>query len=211
MSATEVTVGQFKKFSATGFVTQAEKAATSSAPNSVQTYLSPGYSVTDACPAAVITWHDAVAYCQWLSSQEKRTYRLPTEAEWEYACRAGTTTQYSFGDDHNELSKYGWYNKKPEPDWVNGKSHPVAGLLPNPFGLFDMHGNLWEWCGDSFDEKWYEKSPPGDPVGPAADLDRVLRGGACLDIASRSRSAYRHDRSPYSAANTHGFRCVMEW
>ncbi len=115
----------------------------------------PGYAITDDTAVTQITWNDAVAYCAWLSEQEQRRpwyrpdgkggwliaahadgYRLPTEAEWEYACRAGTTTQYSFGDDKAQLEQYGWFNKN-----AGGKAQPVALKLPNPFGLFDMHGN----------------------------------------------------------------------
>ncbi len=200
MSSTEVTVGQFKKFSATGYLTKAEKNAQDDP--TVRTYLS---GESDDLPAASITWDEAVAYCQWLSNQEKRTYRLPTEAEWEYACRAGTTTQYSFGDDYNELPKYGWFVKN-----SGLKSHPVGMLLPNPFGLFDMHGNLFEWCGDYFDEKWYEKSPTSDPKGPVAYSSNILRGGNWTYHASRTRSAYRINDSHTTSLSFYGFRCVSE-
>ncbi|MDX1948329.1 MAG: SUMF1/EgtB/PvdO family nonheme iron enzyme [Pirellulaceae bacterium] len=214
MSATEVTIGQFKKFAAaTGYQTEAEKAeaAAKAAPPLVEagqpppmptlTYLSPGYAVTDDSPAAMIIWNDAVAYCQWLSTQEKATYRLPTEAEWEYASRAGTTTQYSFGDDNHELSKYGWHNQN-----AAAKSHPIGTLLPNNFGLFDMHGNLYEWCGDYFDEKWYSTSPLNDPNGPSFGSTRVIRGGSWNHLASHCRSAYRHANQPSHRAIHLGFR-----
>jgi len=197
MSATEVTVAQFKKFSATGYLTEAERAAQNDP--TVKSYLSAG---GDDLPAAYINWNDAVAYCQWLSTQEMRMYRLPTEAEWEYACRAGTTTQYSFGDDHNELSKYGWHNNN-----AVGKSHPVGMLLPNGFGLFDMHGNLYEWCGDYYDEKWYSTSSSNNPNGPSAGSHRVIRGGYWNLSAPHCRSAYRYNPTP---PHSHGFRCVAE-
>jgi serine/threonine-protein kinase len=200
MSATEVTIGQFKKFSASGYVTEAEKAA-QGGPNG-KTYLS---GVSDDLPATYITWNDAVAYCRWLSSQEKSTYRLPTEAEWEYACRAGTTTQYSFGDDYNELPKYGWHKAN-----AGGKSHPVGTLLTNDFGLFDMHGNLYEWCGDYYDEKRYSASTPNDPNGPSAGSQRVTRGGAWDYTASHCRSASRTANPPSTHYHSHGFRCVAE-
>jgi formylglycine-generating enzyme required for sulfatase activity len=232
LSATEVTIGQFKKFAAaTGYQTEAEKGeAPKAAPPKVeagqpplkpiQTYLNPGYAVTDDSPAAFVTWNDAVAYCEWLTRQESgrreppdgiggltapARYRLPTEAEWEYASRAGTTTQYSFGDDYNELPKYGWHKTN-----AGGKSHPVGTLLSNPFGLFDMHGNLQEWCGDFFDEKWYEKTSPKDPIGPSVGSSRVLRGGRWNANAYESRSAYRNPNAPSSAILNQGFRCVME-
>jgi formylglycine-generating enzyme required for sulfatase activity/serine/threonine protein kinase len=215
LSATEVTIGQFKKFSATGYVTEAEKdeAAATAAPPTVvagkpspkptPTYLNPGFEVTDDSPAAVITWNDAAAYCKWLSDQEKTTYRLPTEAEWEYACRAGTTTQYSFGDDYNELPKYGWHNKN-----AGGRPRPVGTLLPNGFGLFDMHGNLIEWCRDNFDEQWYPISPSKDPTGPHGNLNRVIRGGFWLTNAVSGRSACRHYNRPSALSSYNGFRIV---
>lgn len=203
MCATEVTIGQFKKFSATGFVTEAEKDANNNP--KAQTYLNPGFPVTDDSPAAALTWDDATAFCNWLSIQEKKTIRLPTEAEWEYTCRAGTTTQYSFGDDHNELPKYAWFNTN-----AGGSSHPAGTLLPNQFGLFDMHGNLFEWCGDWYDEKWYEQTSQVDPTGPASGTERVLRSGRWGTSGTDCRSAYRHFRLPSNRYNGNGFRYVME-
>ena len=200
MSATEVTVGQFKKFAAAmSYQTEAEKAAQDA---KTGTYLA---AASDDLPAAYISWNDATAYCRWLSTQEKATYRLPSEAEWEYACRAGTTTQYSFGDDHNELPKYGWHI------WNAGKeSHPVGTLLPNNFGLFDMHGSLQEWCGDYFVENWYAKSPPNDSTGPSGGSHRVIRGGNWYNIASNCRSAFRNHNPPLNRSSSSGFRCVLE-
>jgi len=200
MSTTEVTVGQFKKFSATGYVTEAEKEAQDDP--KAKTYLS---VESDDLPAAYMTWNDAVAYCQWLSSQEKRTYRLPSEAEWEYACRAGTTTQYSFGDDVALLDQYGWSKEN-----AGGKSHPVGTKLANGFGLFDMHGNLYEWCGDFYDEKWYLASALNDPNGPSVGSSRVLRGGHWNHYAYYCRSAYRHNFTPSNRNSSYGFRCVAE-
>lgn len=201
MGATEVTVAQFNKFAATqGYQTEAEQA------KETQTYLNPGYARTGDSPASMISWNDAVAYCNWLSEQEKATYRLPTEAEWEYACRAGTTTQYSFGDDVAVLEQYGWYNKN-----AGGKAHPVGTKPPNAFGLFDMHGNLWEWCQDFYEEKWYEKSSSDDPNGPSSGSDRAIRGGFWNYFANDCRSAYRFPYSPSYRGSNLGFRCVREW
>jgi formylglycine-generating enzyme required for sulfatase activity/serine/threonine protein kinase/Leucine-rich repeat (LRR) protein len=218
MGATEVTIGQFKKFSAAGYQTEGEKQAiatkTASPPKAsapsqppvappqpVKTYLNPGYSVTDDSPAAQITWNDAVAYCRWLTAQEKVIYRLPTEAEWEFACRAGTTTQYSFGDDAAFLDLYGWYIKN-----QSGNSQPVGTKLPNAFGLFDMHGNLFEWCQDFWNEKWYELSPTNDPTGSTYIVGWVMRGGCWNFSATHGRSAYRHTLA-YRDLNV-GFRVV---
>ncbi len=145
-----------------------------------------------------------MAYCEWLTLQEGRICRLPTEAEWEYACRAGTATQYSFGDDHNELSKYG--SHKYFSDHTSEHKR-----LPNSFGLYDTHGSLWEWCSDYYDDYWYEKSfLPNDPTGPGKGSARVLVGdtmvvlpwSVAVRIASLCRKTYR---TVYV-----GFRCVAE-
>ena len=202
MGATEVTIGQFKKFSATGYKTQAEQHGVA-LKRARTTYLDPGFAVTDDSPAAVISWNDAMAYCKWLSQQEQAVYRLPTEAEWEYACRAGTTTQYSFGDDTAMLDQYGWYDKN-----ADGRPHPVGTKLPNAFGLHDMHGNLYEWCGDFSEDKWYEKSPLTDPSGPIAGSARIFRGGAWHLYPSVCRSAYRNEHPASTCHNRYGFRLV---
>ncbi|MDB4353536.1 formylglycine-generating enzyme family protein, partial [bacterium] len=140
-------------------------------------------------PVEQVSWEDAVKFCQKLSAlpAEKaagRVYRLPTEAEWEYACRAGTTTTYSFGDDDTELGDYAWF------DGNSGKtSHPVGGKKPNAWGLYDMHGNVWEWCQD-----WHGDYPSGtvtDPTGAESGSHRVYRGGGWYDPAMECRSASR--------------------
>jgi formylglycine-generating enzyme required for sulfatase activity/serine/threonine protein kinase len=198
LGTTEVTIGQFKKFAAaTRYQTEAEKA------NEIDTYLRPGYAVTDDAPAAVVSWNDAVAFCNWLSELEKATYRLPTEAEWEYACRAGTTTQYSFGDDVNLLEQFAWNGKN-----AAGQSHPVGTKPANAFGLHDMHGNLWEWCQDFWDERWYEKSSLGDPTGPASGSGGVIRGGFWGHKAPYFRSALRHSITQSKRDRNGGFRVV---
>lgn len=217
MSATEVTVGQFKRFvAASQYVTEAERYGFGDSGGTAlndkvtetqrqSNWRSPGYTVDDNSPVAQITWNDAVAYCKWLSDQEKITYRLPTEAEWEYACRAGTTTQYSFGDDYKALPKYGW----PIENAVI-QSHPVGTQLPNTFGLFDMHGNLYEWCSDYFEANWYAASPVSDPIGPISGSNRVLRGGSVHNGPSQCRSASRYSNSPSGRYKDYGFRCVAE-
>ncbi len=130
-------------------------------------------------------------------------YRLPTEAEWEYACRAGTTTQYSFGDDKSQLDQYGWFFKN-----AGYRAQPVAIKLPNPFGLFDMHGNAQELCQDWFNGRWYEKSPPQDPQGPSGGTARVIRGGSWYHYPSVSRSAVRGGTTPSYRLDFYGFRIV---
>ena len=200
---TEVTIGQFKEFSAgASYRTEAERAV------EPKTYLNPGYVVSDYLPATFITWNDATAYCQWLSTKENASYRLPDEAEWEYACRAGATTQYSFGDDMSLLAQYAWHHGNP-----SRTPHPVGTRLPNHFGLFDMHGSVREWCGDVYDEKRYEKTryettSSSDPIGPAGGSQRVNRGGYWNSIASTCRSAFRYSYPPSTRYDNQGFRIV---
>ena len=119
----------------------------------------------DDYPATYVSWNDAVEFCRKLSEKEGLEYRLPTEAEWEYACRAGTTTAYSFGDDASELGEYAWYR---ENAWDAGQkyAHTVGQKKPNPWGLYDMHGNVWEWCEDRYGV--YHAGAATDPTGPAA-------------------------------------------
>ena len=164
-------------------------------------------------PVENVSWVDATNFCAKLTEQERQAgrlpdgyvYRLPTEAEWEYACRAGTTTRFSFGDDPDftGVGEYAWYVEN-----SGGKTHPVGQKKPNPWGLYDMHGNLWEWC-----LGWYTFSLPGgsvtDPKGPSSGSDRVFRGGCWLDYAWDCRSAFRSGRYPGSRLIRIGFRPVL--
>jgi formylglycine-generating enzyme required for sulfatase activity len=126
---------------------------------------------------------------------------LPSEAQWEYACRAGTTTAWYCGDSETTLQEYGWFNVN-----SGGKTHPVGELKPNGWGLYDMHGNVWEWCADRWATDYYAQSPPDDPSGPTTGSDRVLRGGTCHDHARGCRSANRRDYSPGHRSYSLGFR-----
>ena len=123
-----------------------------------------GFEQTDEHPVVNVSWNDALAFCRWLSKKEGKICRLPTEAEWEYACRAGSTTRYCFGDDASDLGEYAWYGANSDR-----KTHPVGTKKPNAWGLYDMHGNAWEWCADGYDAEYYEKSPTDDPTGPATE------------------------------------------
>ena len=162
----------------------------------------------DNYPAVSVSWDDATKFCKKLTALEHKsgklsvnqTYRLPTEAEWEYACRAGTTTAFSCGDDEVELYDYAWYD-----DNSGNKLHEVATKKPNPWGLFDMHGNVYEWC-----EDWYEESLSGgnDPKGPSAGSRRVIRGGSWGNGASDCRSARRYYDIPTYRGGIFGFRIV---
>jgi formylglycine-generating enzyme required for sulfatase activity len=139
-------------------------------------------------PVINVSWHDAVAYCKWLSEKSNQNYRLPSEIEWEYACRAGTTTKWSFGDDEKELKKYAWYN-----DNSNGSTHEVGLKESNDWKLHDMHGNVFEWC-----EDWYDK-----------DEDRkVLRGGSWNLNSFITRSSSRNRLIPTLRGSLVGFRLL---
>ena len=154
-------------------------------------------------PATYVTWNDAVEFCQKLTERERVEHRLPTEAEWEYACRAGATTAYSFGDNASSLNDYGWYD---ENTWElrNKYAHTVGKKRPNSWGLYDMHGNVWEWCAD-----WYGEYASGlvtGPSGPAEGEYRVARGGSWDDSAYTCRSALRVRDDPADCSSGLGFR-----
>lgn len=164
-------------------------------------------------PAVGITWNEANEFCKKLSAWARREYRLPTEAEWEYACRAGTSTLYSFGDDHTLLNDHAWWGALS----LTGGSiqdgphaREVAKKNPNPYGFYDMHGNIFEWCNDWYDENAYKEAPDDDPKGPEKGQFRVYRGGAwdCTDL--ECRSADRHRSDPSHRAPNIGFRVVMK-
>ncbi len=152
------------------------------------------------CPVERVSWKDVQVFIQKLNQQEGTDkYRLPTEAEWEYAARAGTTTDYSFGDSDADLDEYAWYYEN-----SGEKTHPVGQKKPNPWGLYDMHGNVWEWCQD-----WYGDYPKGhvtDPTGPSRGSYRVIRGGSWGNGAYYCRSAERGDSSPAYRHFNVGFR-----
>ena len=162
-------------------------------------------------PATNVAYFDAVEFCATLTAIERdyeilsadEEYRLPTEAEWEYACRAGTTTAFSFGDDESKLSEYAWFS-----DNTVGEehAHKVGLNKPNPWGLYDMHGNVWEWCSDWYGE---ELSSGVDPVGPEGGSDRVVRGGSFWSFQGDCRSAYRNYRDPSGRGSYLGFRVVF--
>jgi formylglycine-generating enzyme required for sulfatase activity len=167
-------------------------------------------------PVEQVSWFDATYYCATLTERERAAgriaancvYRLPTEAEWEYACRAWTSTRFSYGDDpgYTNLTNYAWYENNSD-----GQTHPVGQKLPNAWGLYDMHGNVFEWCQD-----WWANRLPGgivfDPQGPATGSDRVIRGGGWngwIVYDWICRSAYRSSLNPEPWDYSHGFRVVL--
>lgn len=154
-------------------------------------------------PVINVSWNDATDYCKWLSEQTGHRYRLPTEAEWEYACRAGTTTKWNFGDDWKELGKYAWYNPN-----NSRRTNEVGKKEPNPWGLYDMHGNVWEWCQDDWVSN-YEKTPrDGTAYKKDKDSCKVVRGGSWVDVPHDTHSACRDDWNPSFRDIRWGFRIL---
>ena len=182
LGACHVTRGQFRKFVAdTGYMTDVEKPGTvgwdsdnkRSESGRRYSWRYMDFEQTDEHPVVDVSWNDAVAFCLWLSGKEGKTYRLPTEAEWEYACRAGTTTRYYWGDYPEWFAKVAneadakamvklrnWLATK--DSGVYRVTAPAGSFAPNAFGLYDMHGNGWQWCSDWYDEKSYAASPRND-------------------------------------------------
>ena len=164
-----------------------------------------------AHPVIQVSWHQCVAFCRRLTEREREEgllpegtiYSLPSEAEWEYACRAGSTTDYCFGDDPAQLDEYAWYGGN-----SGGHTHPVAKKKPNAWGLYDMHGNVREWCMDRYGA--YGAEDAVDPTGPTAGHARVIRGSCVCggESATGSRSAVRGRNTPYYWSGVMGLRIV---
>lgn len=177
-------------------------------------------------PVEQVRWSDAVRFCNkrsdleglrpcydlntWSCDFNADGYRLPTEAEWEYACRAGTSTAYFFGDEAAKLGDYAWFDKN-----SGGRPRPVGQKQPNPWGLQDICGDVWEWCNDFYKVDYYAESPLADPRGPEVGQTKVVRGGAWRFSAERCRSGYRYNENPGYADvcfgyDIYGFRCVRK-
>jgi formylglycine-generating enzyme required for sulfatase activity len=188
------------------------------------TWRDTGWEQTDAHPVVNVTWNDAQKFCQWLSKKEGKVYELPTEAEWEYACRAGTTTRFWCGDKDDDLQGNAnladaSLKAKLDPDlamdwgafqsWDDGRpfTSPVGAFKPNPWGLFDMHGNVWQWCADRYGS--YKEGSLKDPKGPTTGGSRVLRGGSWFDYPRFCRAARRNGVAPGHRDANIGFRVVL--
>jgi formylglycine-generating enzyme required for sulfatase activity len=243
MARHEVTVGQFRQFlAASGYVPEsvadgtggygynaAYDPATTARGDAFEgrnprySWQNPGFAQTDAHPVVNVTWNDAVALARWLSATEKHRYRLPTEAEWEYTCRAGTRTQYPGGDAPASLSAVAnVFDADSAVNWPKWQtfalpSHdgfaftaPVGSFTPNAFGLNDMLGNVWEWTADWHDDTYYAHSPKDDPQGPAEGGVRVRRGGSWHTWPLYARCAYRNWNAPDTRYTLVGIRLVME-
>ncbi|MDR1396537.1 MAG: formylglycine-generating enzyme family protein [Desulfarculales bacterium] len=157
-------------------------------------------------PVEQVSWDDVQVFIKLLNQKEGHSrYRLPTEAEWEYAARAGSTSTYSFGDDAGQLGQYAWYGES----YDSGSTHPVGQKQPNAWGLYDMYGNVWEWVQDWYDEGYYSLSPSSDPRGPASGSFRVFRGGSWDYFARYCRSPLRGNNSPDFRYAGRGFRLAL--
>jgi formylglycine-generating enzyme required for sulfatase activity len=155
---------------------------------------------------ATVSWNDAQEFIKRLNRKEGHArYRLPTEAEWEYAARAGTSTAYSFGDDAAQLGRYAWHGE----DFATGSPHPVGQKAPNPWGLHDVHGNVWEWVQDRYRDR-YDAAPVTDPKGPATGSARVVRGGSWHVTSTSWRTSFRKPYEPDYRGISIGFRVLRE-
>jgi formylglycine-generating enzyme required for sulfatase activity len=155
-------------------------------------------------PVERVSWNDVQVFIQKLNTKEKTDkYHLPTEAEWEYAARADSESSYAFGSDTKILSQYAWHRNN-----SGGETHPVGQLNPNAWGLYDMHGNVHEWCQDWFDRKYYSQSPSNTPLGPSTGLAKTLRGGDWGSEGWYCRCASRSLSSPDRRSNRLGFRLI---
>jgi sulfatase modifying factor 1 len=230
----EVTVAEFKAFvDASGYSTDAEKDGGSTIWTGLSWDKRAGINWRHDAegklrpqseynhPVIHVSWNDATEYCKWLSRQSGKTYRLPTEAEWEYAAGNGSRhTKYSWGngdpsgknggnvtdeskrpgDGVSWATKFEGYN---DGYWYTA---PVGSYNPNDFGLHDMTGNVWEWCSDWYDSDYYKNSPSSNPTGPSSGSSRVLRGGSWADGPQSCRVAYRGDGTPGVRYSGTGFR-----
>ncbi len=243
MSQHEITVGQFRAFlQRSGHVPEsiadgtggygynpAYDPATSSRGDAFEgrlprySWQNPGFAQGDDHPVVNVTWNDAVALTRWLSNQEGRTYRLPTEAEWEYACRAGGKDRYQHGNDPAGLLRVGnTFDEDSAVNWpawrdraVPGRdghafTAPVGSYAPNAFGLFDLHGNVWEWVSDWYGEDYYARSSTNDPVGPVDGAVKVRRGGSWHSWPLYTRCSFRNWNTLQTRYTLVGIRLVRE-
>lgn len=243
MGQHEVTVGQFRRFlEASGYQPESEADGTGGYGYNADydpattrrgdafegrdprySWRNPGFAQGDDHPVVNVTWNDAQALAQWLSRTEGHTYRLPTEAEWEYTCRAGNRTRYPHGDDpQGLLQTANTFDQDAAPLWPRWQQHalagsdghaftaPVGSYAPNAFGLHDMLGNAWEWVSDWHGDTYYAQSPRSDPQGPSEGSVRVRRGGSWHTWSFYARCGYRNWNSPQTRYTLVGIRLLRE-
>ena len=239
----EVTVGQFRRFLAlSGYVPESVADGTggygyrrdydpsASARGDAfdgrdprYSWSNPGFAQGDDHPVVNVTWNDAAALASWLSRTEGRRYRLPTEAEWEYACRAGSRSRYHAGDAPAALARTAnVFDADSAKNWPRWRAFaldahdgfaftaPVGSFAPNAFGLYDMHGNVWEWVADWYAADYYARSPTDDPPGPADGSERVRRGGSWHTWPLYARASYRNWNSARTRYTLVGIRLLRE-
>jgi len=243
LGQTEITRAQFEQFlNLSGYVPESiqdqtggygyspehdrdrpEKADAFAGRDPVYSWKNPGFEQGPNHPVVNITWKDAMAMANWLSQRESKVYRLPTEAEWEYACKAGTNTRYPHGNEPQELFKWAnLFDASATPYWLRWKdkalvgndgfafTSPVASYAANAFGLHDMVGNAWEWVSDHYDENYYQQSPKIDPKGPSKGHLKVRRGGSWHTWPIYARCSYRNINAPDSRYTLLGARLLRE-
>jgi sulfatase modifying factor 1 len=229
----EVTIGQFRKFvDATGYQTAAEKSGEGGfaydpriqrlEPDRQSSWRLTGFPQDDSHPVVNVNWNDVQAFCTWLNGEEKATYRLPTEAEWEYACRAGSTTRWSYGSQQECLVgmanicdtslQQAYPFAKWSMEWNDGYAFtaPVGSFPANSYDLFDMQGNVFEWCADAWKGTDYADQPVPDPSTPDISDMRIVRGGSYLSLIMFTRSADRVALKAVQRNAITGFRVVKD-
>ncbi len=243
LGAHEVTLGQFRRFvEASGYVPESirdgsggygfnpnyepsrtERGDLFEGRDPRYSWRHTGFAQSDQHPVVNVSWNDAMAMARWLSQQEGAVYRLPTEAEWEYAARAGSRTRYPTSDDPAALpTTANTFDREAALRWPRWREQagsgndghaftaPVGSYAPNAFGLHDMIGNVWEWCADWYGEDYYAQAPLEDPAGPATGQVRVRRGGSWHSWPLYARVAYRNWNTPGSRHVLGGFRLLRE-
>ena len=217
MGKYELTVGEFRKFiNSTNYKTTAEQKGWSYIWTGSKwdkqigltwEFDSFGFkrpSTQENQPVIHVSWDDATRYCQWLSSQTGKLYRLPTEAEWEFAAKGGSKSNGYTYSGSNEITNVAWIN-----DNSNGQTHEVGQKQANELGIYDMTGNVWEWCSDWYDSNYYASSPAENPTSPATGSSRVIRGGGWGNSAQYCRVANRDFFAPGHRGSDVGFRLVL--
>jgi formylglycine-generating enzyme len=227
LARTEVTVGQFQNFvNATGYRTEAEREGWAYAlidqgwaQVKDRSWRNPGFSQTDRHPVVCVSWNDARAFLDWLSQKSGKAFRLPTEAEWEYAARSGGKSyKYSWGNGSpsgniaDEAIKRAYPQVKGQWEGYDDGfvyTAPVGSFSPNELGLYDMTGNIWEWCQDWYGKDYYASSPKDNPSGPGSGEGRIVRGGSWDFGPGDVRAAARGRLDPSDRGDNSGFRLVL--